>query len=139
MRREQRRTKFESKADRNLAHAFTEIRRMAGNHDLPTHVRDRACKIMRTAQDEDLLLGRSLEAMAAASLYAACRGAGLSRQVDTLPMTARCQHEDVRSAYSVLNRELALAAKPITEIRGESPRVHSCLLPIRLRVSWTSH
>jgi hypothetical protein len=79
LRREHRRRRWSSKAEQNPAHGFSEVRRIVGALDLPRSLRDQGCRLYRTAAGEDLIRGRSIEAMAAASVYAACRCAGLSR------------------------------------------------------------
>ena len=73
MRREQSRGRWRSKAERNLAHGLGEVRRLASALELSDSVRDQACQLFRSAQNEDLLRGRSIEAIAAASVYGACR------------------------------------------------------------------
>ena len=67
------RARWTTKAERNLAAGLTEVRRVASALDLPYAIRDRACRLFRSAQDENLLPGRSVEAFATASVYAACR------------------------------------------------------------------
>jgi len=41
--------------------------------ELSDSIRDQACQLFRSAQNEDLLRGRSIEAIATASVYGACR------------------------------------------------------------------
>ena len=82
MRREQTRGRWRSKAERNLTHGLGEVRRLASALELSNSVRDQACQLFRSAQSEDLLRGRSIEAIAAVSVYGACRCNGLSRLVD---------------------------------------------------------
>ena len=69
MRREQTRGRWRSKAERNLAHGLGEVRRLASALELSDSVRDQACQLFRSAQNEDLLRGRSIEAIAAASVH----------------------------------------------------------------------
>jgi len=73
MRREQTRGRWRSKAERNLAHGLGEVRRLASSLELADSVRDQACQLFRSAQNEDLCRGRSIEAIAVASIYGACR------------------------------------------------------------------
>lgn len=73
MRREQTRGRWRSKAERNLAHGLGEVRRLASALELSESIRDQACKLFRSAQNEDLLRGRSTEAIGAASIYGTCR------------------------------------------------------------------
>lgn len=82
MRREQSRGRFQSKAERNLAHGLGEVRRVASVLELSDSIRDQACQLFRSAQNEDLLRGQSIEAIAAASVYGACRCNGHSRLLD---------------------------------------------------------
>jgi transcription initiation factor TFIIB len=113
LRRQHRRGRWASKAERNLAHAFTEIRRIDGALDLPESLRDRACRLYRQAAGDDLIRGRSIEAMAAASVYAACRCAGLPRTLEAIGATTAVSDERVRNASTVLNRELQLPTVPM--------------------------
>jgi len=55
MRREQTRGRFQSKAERNLAYGLGEVRRLASTLELSDSIRDQACQLFRSAQNEDLL------------------------------------------------------------------------------------
>ncbi|MGQ4557245.1 TFIIB-type zinc ribbon-containing protein [Halobellus sp. GM3] len=114
MRREQTRGRWRSKAERNLAHGLGEVRRLASALEVSDSVRDQACQLFRSAQDEDLLRGRSIEAIAAASVYGACRCNGLSRLVDDVSEMARVAESRVTNAYKTLNEELGLPAEPVS-------------------------
>jgi transcription initiation factor TFIIB len=114
MRREQSRGRFQSKAERNLAHGLGEVRRISGALELSNSVRDQACQLFRSAQNENLLRGRSIEAIAAASVYGACRCNGLSRLVGEVSEMARVVESRVTNAYKTLNEELGLPAKPVS-------------------------
>jgi len=114
MRREQTRGRWRSKAERNLAHGLGEVRRLASALELSDSVRDQACQLFRSAQNEDLLRGRSIEAIAAASVYGACRCNGLSRLVDDISEMARVAESRVTNAYKTLNEELGLPTEPVS-------------------------
>ncbi len=114
LRREQSRGRFQSKAERNLAHGLGEVRRISSALGLSETIRDQACQLFRSAQNEDLLHGRSIEAMAAASVYGACRCNGLSRTLDDITEPARVEQSRVTNAYQTLNTELCLPAQPMT-------------------------
>lgn len=129
LRREHRRAKYQSKAERNLAKACTEIRRMVGALALPQSVREQACTIYRRAQEEDLIVGRSIETMASGSLYAACRCSGFPRTVDDVAHVARVPAPKVRLGYSICNRELNLPTD-VTTPDSFIPQIASgCELP----------
>lgn len=112
LRREQRRAKVRSKRERNLVYAFTDIRRMVSALGLAASDRDRACELFRAAQHAELLRGRSIEAVSAAAVYAACRVTGTPRTLDDVTPLARVSRSKVATAYGMLNYELQLPAKP---------------------------
>jgi len=114
MRREQTRGRWRSKAERSLAHGLGEVRRLASALELSDSVRDQACQLFRSAQNEDLLRGRSIEAIAAASVYGACRCNGRSRWVGEISEMARVAESRVTNAYNTLNEELVLPAEPVS-------------------------
>jgi transcription initiation factor TFIIB len=113
LRREDRRGRWDSKARQNLAHGLSDVRRMSGALDLPRSLRDQACQIFRIAAGQGLMIGRSIEAMTAASVYAACRCAGIPRPLAEITAVAAVPHDRVQNAYAVLNRELRLPAMTI--------------------------
>lgn len=126
LRRQQRRGSFGSKAERNLAHGLGEVRRIAGALGLPDSIRDQACQLFRSAQKKALFPGRSIEAMAAASVHGACRCRGLPRPLDEVGAVARVSRSRVRNAYQVLNRHLELPTQPV-RASAVIPRVASTL------------
>jgi transcription initiation factor TFIIB len=126
LRREQRRAKVSSKRERNQVYAFTDIRRMVSALGLTTNDRDQACQLFRTAQEADLLRGRSLEAMSAAAVYAVCRITGQPQTLADIAPVARVEQSRVENAYGVLNRELQLPARP-PEPTAYVPRLVSAL------------
>lgn len=113
MRRQHNRAQVRSKIERNRIYAFSEIRRVTAELDLPQSVRERACVLFKSAQQEDLLRGRSLEGFAAAAVYANCRIEGLSRTREEIVTAARADAGELTAAYRALNRELGLPVGPI--------------------------
>lgn len=114
LRREQRRGRWRSKGERNLAHGLSEVQRITSVLELSDSICNQACQLFRSAKKEDLLLGRSIEAIAAASVYGACRCNGISRLLDEISESARVEESRVKNAYRVLNEGLGLPAKPIS-------------------------
>ncbi|NIB98014.1 transcription initiation factor IIB family protein [Halobacterium sp. R2-5] len=113
MRRQHKRASIPSKADRNQVYGFTEIRRLVGKLDLPRSVRDQACALFDSAQNEGLLRGRSIEGFAAAAVYAVCRTNALSRTLGEVEDVARADEGELSAAYDAMNRELGLPTGPI--------------------------
>ena len=113
MRRQHTRARISSKRERNQVYGFTEIRRLTGRLSLPTRVRDHACSLFESAQNEDLLLGRSIEGFASATVYAACRVAKVARTVDEVVTAAKATEAEHRAAYDAMNRDLGLPVGPV--------------------------
>jgi transcription initiation factor TFIIB len=113
MRTQHNRAQISTKRERNQVYAFTEIRRLVGRLSLPTHVRESASSLFRSAQDADLLRGRSLEGFASAVVYATCRLCSVSRTVEEIVAAAKATEDEHRAAYRALNRELDIATGPI--------------------------
>ncbi|MHB9288799.1 transcription initiation factor IIB [Halobacteriales archaeon Cl-PHB] len=113
LRRQHSRARFDSKADRNLAYACTEIARMTAALGLPHEVREEAAQWYRRAQAANLIRGRSIEALAAGCLYAACRCRGLPRTPSEIATVARVPAAKVRLGYGVVNEHLAVPAQPV--------------------------
>lgn len=110
----------ENARDRNLRQALGEIDRMASALGLPSDVRETASVIYRQALKKDLLPGRSIEAVATASLYAAARQAGIPRSIVEMTSVSRVDEREFRRAYRYIVRELGLVvqlADPVQYVR----------------------
>mgnify|MGYP000159195490 FL=1 len=106
------RFRAKSARERNLKQALGEIDRMASALGLPENVRETAGVIYRKALYDDLLPGRSIEAMATGSLYAAARQANTPRSLDEFQPISRVDRQEYARAYRYLGRELGLAIEP---------------------------
>ncbi|KKK44948.1 MAG: Transcription initiation factor IIB 2, partial [Candidatus Lokiarchaeum sp. GC14_75] len=73
LRKWQSRIRVSNATERNLTFALSELDRMASILDLQKNLRECAAKIYRDAVEAHLIRGRSIEGVASASLYAACR------------------------------------------------------------------
>ncbi len=113
LRRQHKRSQIRSKAERNRVYAFTEIRQVVSALDLPEHIRDRSCVLFESAQNEQLLQGRSLEGFAAAAVYATCRTDSVSRTVTEIVDVSKATRAELDAAYDAMNRELGLPTGPI--------------------------
>ncbi|MFC6614938.1 transcription initiation factor IIB family protein [Halopenitus salinus] len=133
LRRQHRRGRWRTKSERNLAHGLGEIRRIVGGLDLTTPIQDRACRLFRRAQRENLLPGRSIEAMAAGSVYGAARCNGWPMMLVDVQRYARCGASGVRNAYYVLNAELGLPTEPMRPQEFVSRFASELNVPDRVR------
>ncbi len=112
--------------ERNLQFALSEIDRMASALGVPQSIREIASVLYRRALDEDLIRGRSIEGIATATLYAACRQEGLPRSLDELTEVSRVDRSEIARTYRYVARELSLALEP-ADPRQYIPRFCSAL------------
>ncbi len=110
LRREHRRARWRSTRERNLAHGLGEVRRLVSALEFPDSICEQACMLFRRAHDRDLGPGRSIEGIAAASVYAVCRCNGLGRTIDEISTYAQCSRAQLECAYTAMNTELELPA-----------------------------
>ena len=108
LRKWQIRTRVHSSADRNLAQAMAELDRLTDRLHIPASIKERAAIVYRKALDSGLVRGRSIAAIAAASLYAACRASETPRTLKEVSAASRIRKKDVARCYRLLLRELEM-------------------------------
>jgi transcription initiation factor TFIIB len=112
LRKWQRRIRVKDASERNLAFALTELDRMASKLLLPKHVREAAAMTYRKAVEKNLIRGRSIEGVAAASLYAACRQCNIPRTLDEIAEVSKVDRKEVGRTYRFVAREIKLKLMP---------------------------
>ena len=108
MRRLHQRTTFGSGAQRNLARAIAEIHRLATMLDVPRTVAERGIRLYRRAAAESMIQGRSIEGIAAASLFAACRLSGVPRDPEAFTRATTVDKRTLLRLHRLLVREFKL-------------------------------
>lgn len=91
--------------------ACGEIARRVGALDLTRSRREEASVIFRRVHGDDLLRDRTVESIAASSVYAACRCSGERLTIESVAAASPCSEPKVVHACGVLNTELGLDAK----------------------------
>jgi transcription initiation factor TFIIB len=112
MRKWQKRSRVSNATERNLAMALAELDRMASRLELPKSVREAAAVNYKKAVDKRLIRGRSIEGVAAASLYAACRQCGVPRTLDEIGQASRTGRKEIGRTYRFMVRELKMKIMP---------------------------
>jgi transcription initiation factor TFIIB len=105
-------SKTDSKRARSLRTGLGEVARLVSALELSDSIHDRAADIYREAWTAELLTGRSIEALATASVFAACRLERLPRHLDEIAEVARVDVHDINRAYKRMNQDLELATPP---------------------------
>ena len=114
LRKWQTRTRISNATDKSLAIALSELDRMASGMGLPRTVRETAAMIYRKAAKRNLVRGRSIEGVTAASVYAACRQCHVPRTLDEISNVAHMSRKEIGRNYRYVARELELKLMPTT-------------------------
>ena len=112
MRKWQKRSRVSNATERNKAMALAELDRMASRLDLPKTIRETAAVTYGKAVDARLIRGRSIEGVAAASLYAACRICENPRTLDEIGEASRTGRKEIGRTYRFMVRELRMKIPP---------------------------
>jgi transcription initiation factor TFIIB len=94
--------------DRNLQYALSTLLKMKEKLSLSEAIVEKAAYIYRKALGKKLVRGRSISALIAASLYAACREAGTPRTIKEVSSAIDIRRRDLAVCYRMLLRELEL-------------------------------
>lgn len=106
LRKWQIRSRVHSSIDRNLAQAMAELERLSSKVSISKPIKEKAAVIYRKALDKALVRGRSINSVAAAALYAACRKSGSPRTLREISEASLVEKKDVARCYRLLLQEL---------------------------------
>jgi transcription initiation factor TFIIB len=113
LRRWQRRSRVSSSKERNLASVLSEMYRLSDALNLPKNVLETAAVIYRKAAKKQLTRGRSIQGMAVATVYLACRQCGLVRTIMELSQVSGIHRKDIALNYRILVRKLNYFVPPV--------------------------
>lgn len=102
------RSQSQNQAQRNYQQAFHELRRLKDKLALGDAVIEKAAYIYRKAIERGLVRGRSVSALIASSLYAACRHTETSRTLKDIAAANNVNTKAITRCYRLLVRELDL-------------------------------
>ena len=103
--------------DRNLKQALTELNRLKDKLAVSSNVLEKAAYLYRKALEKKLVRGRSISAMIAASLYAACRDAETPRTLNDVADAANVKRKDISRCYRLLHYELELKMPVVDSVQ----------------------
>ncbi len=105
-------TRISDGRERTLALALSALDRMSSALSLPKNVRETAAMIYRKAVRKKLIRGRTIEGVAAAVLYAACRQCLVPRTLDEISNIAHISRREIGRIYRYVSHELGLKLLP---------------------------
>ena len=133
LRKWQSHSRVHSSLDRNLAIAMAELDRLISQLDIPTFVKETAAILYRHAVAKKLVRGRSIDAMVAASIYAACRKRKIPRKLAEVARHSRINRKELGRCYRLMLRRLHVTI-PVVSPVDFIPRFGTALnLPARVQ------
>ena len=111
------RSRTHESADRNLQQALNELTRLRDKVAISANVLEKAAYLYRKALEKKLVRGRSISAMIAASLYAACRETQTPRTLKDVADAANVKRKDIARCYRLLYYELELKMPVVNSIQ----------------------
>ena len=111
------RSKVNASTDRNLMQALNELSRLKDKLSLSDAVIEKASYIYRKALEKGLVKGRSISALIAAALYAACRDTETPRTLKDVAEAGNVKKKDISRCYRILHKELELKMPVVDSVQ----------------------
>jgi transcription initiation factor TFIIB len=118
----QTRSRVHESVDRNLAQAMAELDRLSHKLHIPPSVKEEAAVVYRRALEKDLVRGRAISSIMAASLYAACRITRTPRTLREIARYSLYDWKEVSRCYRTLIKDLGLRM-PVPEPQLRVPKI----------------
>ncbi|MGD8229864.1 MAG: TFIIB-type zinc ribbon-containing protein, partial [Desulfobacteraceae bacterium] len=104
LRKWNRRSKVSGSTQRNLTYALSEMTKASYKLNLPKNVLETSSVIYRRAIKKGYMRGRSIQGVAAASLYIACRRCRIVRTLEEVGESFRLTKKEISRIYRFLRR-----------------------------------
>ena len=111
------RSQVHQPVDRNLRQALSELNKLKDKVAISANILEKAAYLYRKALEKKLVRGRSISAMIAASLYAACRDTETPRTLRDIAIAANVKRKDISRCYRLMIRELDLKMPVVDSIQ----------------------
>lgn len=112
----QRRKKLRASVGRQRLVAQSEIERLSALLSIPEETREYSMGIYREAWEKDLIHGRSIEKILAASMYIACRKQNVPRTLDEIETATRVGKKDIIKTSKLLAGKLGMKLTPTSPL-----------------------
>ncbi len=127
LRKWQIRSRVHSSSDRNLSQAMSELERLSGTLFIPAQIKEKAAVLYRKALDKGLVRGRSINAIAAASIYVACRTSSTARTLNEIADASLVDRKELGRCYRLMLQELDVkmpVANPVNYVSKIAEQNH---------------
>ena len=108
----QRHSAHSRPGERSLPEVIRVLDRVSAFMGLPRSKREEVGFLCKRALEKGLLRGRSIEALVAAAIYAACRLGGVPRTLEEVAQATGVRKKQIAKVYGSLMRELHLRIPP---------------------------
>lgn len=113
IRRWHQRTRMKRGSEYSLHLALQHISRISSTLSLPQAVRENAAAIYRKTARNNLVRGRSIKGITAATVYAGCRRCNVPRSLDEVSRASGINKKEIGRNYRFLSKELTLKLLPV--------------------------
>ncbi|OLS29891.1 MAG: Transcription initiation factor IIB [Candidatus Thorarchaeota archaeon AB_25] len=121
------RSRLHSSQHRNLGIAMSEMERLSSQLGIPRDVRETAALMYRKALTKNLVRGRSIESVVAASVYLACRIHRIPRRLDEVATETNVDRKQIGHAVRLVVSRVNIDV-PLASAKDLIPRLSSDLL-----------
>jgi transcription initiation factor TFIIB len=104
----QKQIRTQGSTERNLSQAITELDAIISKLYLSSIVKEESLRIYQQALERDLVKGRSINDMVAASTYAACRLTGVPRALTEISEHSNIPRREIARSYRIIQNELKM-------------------------------
>ncbi|HYT41332.1 MAG TPA: TFIIB-type zinc ribbon-containing protein [Methylomirabilota bacterium] len=111
------RTQVYTSTDKNLTQAFVQLHTLKDKLGLPGAIIEKSAYIYRKAQENRLVLGRSISAVLVAAIYTACREMGIPRTLNDIATNSNVKRKSVAKCYRQLLLGLDLKIPMVDPIK----------------------
>lgn len=111
------RSQMHASEDRNMRQAFSELDRLSDKLNVNGAVIEKSAYIYRKALERGLVRGRSISALIAAALYAACRDTETPRTLKDISIISGIRKKEIARCYRILFRELNLRMPVVDPVK----------------------
>jgi len=111
------RSQIQAPSDRNFITAFSELNKLKDKLALSNTIMERAAYIYRKVVEINLVRGRTISGMIAATLYAACRDTETPRTLKDVADAANVKRKEIARCYRLLHHELELKMPVVDSIQ----------------------
>ena len=108
MRKWQRRARSHTAFERNMESALIEISRLGGTMMMTKAVKEETAVIYKRALELDMVRGRSIDAMVAASMYLANQKLQAARSLDDFDRHSRVSRKSITRAHKIIKSKLRM-------------------------------